>query len=319
MFISCEKCKKKYKIDESVFKESSLLVRCSKCKHVFTAYKNPQADIAPIVLEEVDSVADEKKATHECKVICVCNQKGGVAKTSTCLNLASSLALQNKQVLLIDFDVQANLSLLLGCKNKKSFFEAMDANDGDLTKAIIKTKHDIWLLPSNSRMALASKKYINEPDFEYLLRKKLQKIKKVFDFIIIDTPPSGDFYTLNALLASDLAVIPTQCDYLAMNGVNHIVNMINVIANKTKHELDYRGLATLYDPGNTVENVIYDKLKTQLNGRMFKTVINRDSSIQASHIACLPVINYDRESTAGQQYLALTEELLRSCTKHAII
>jgi len=175
-----------------------------------------------------------------------------------------------------------------------------------------------WL-PSNSRMALASKKYINEPGFEYLLRKNLQRIKKVFDFIIIDTPPSGDFYTLNALLASDLAVIPTQCDYLAMNGVNHIVNMINVIANKTKHKLDFRGLATLYNPDNTVEKVVYEKLKTQLNGRMFKTVINRDSSIQESHIACLPVINYNRESTAGQQYLALTEELLRSYSEHAVI
>ncbi len=319
MFVSCEKCKKKYKVDDSLFKESSLLVRCSKCKHVFTAYKTPSGDIDPVVLEEVDSVSDEKKAVHECKVICVCNQKGGVAKTSTCLNIASSLSLQSKRVLLIDFDVQANLSLLMGCKNKKSFFEAMDTDDGDLTKAIIKTRHDIWLLPSNSRMALASKKYINEPSFEYLLRKNLQKIKKVFDFIIIDTPPSGDFYTLNALLASDLAVIPTQCDYLSMNGVSHIVNMINVIANKTKHKLDFRGLATLYNPDNTVEKVVYEKLKKQLNGKMFKTVINRDSSIQESHIACMPVISYDKESVAGQQYRALTEELLRSCTKHAVI
>jgi len=146
MFISCEKCKKKYKVDESVFKESSLLVRCSKCEHVFTAYKTPPADVTPVVLEETDSVADEKKVIEECKIICVCNQKGGVAKTSTCLNLASSLASQNKRVLLIDFDVQANLSLLLGCKNKKSFFESMGADDGDLTKAIIKTKHDIWLV-----------------------------------------------------------------------------------------------------------------------------------------------------------------------------
>lgn len=318
MFISCEKCKKKYNVDESVFKEDSLLVRCSKCKHVFTAYKNPQADIAPVVLEETDSVKDEK-SVHECKVICVCNQKGGVAKTSTCLNLASSLSSQDKRVLLIDFDVQANLSLLLGCKNKKSFFEAMDDDDGDLTKAIIKTRHGIWLLPSNSRMALASKKYINKPGFEYLLRKNLHRIKKVFDFIIIDTPPSGDFYTLNALLASDLAVIPTQCDYLSMNGVSHIVNMINVIRNKTKHKLDYRGLATLYDPDNTVEKVVYEKLKTQLNGKMFKTVINRDSSIQASHIARLPVIDYDRECVAGQQYLALSDELLRVYTKNAVI
>ncbi|MCK5336914.1 MAG: ParA family protein, partial [Gammaproteobacteria bacterium] len=275
-------------------------------------YKTPPQDVDPYLLENSKTDSNEKKQTvHKCKIICVCNQKGGVAKTSTCLNLASSLLAQEKRVLLVDFDVQANLSLLLGCKNKKSFFEVVDEGDGDLTKAIIKTRHGLWLLPSNSKMALASKKYINKEKFEYLLREKLKRIKKVFDYIIIDTPPSGDFYTLNALLASDLAVIPTQCDYLAMNGVNHIVNMIDVIANKAKHKLDYRGLATLYNPDNTVEKVVYEKLKTQLNGKMFKTVINRDSSIQESHIACLPVINYDSESKAGQQYQLLTEELLR--------
>jgi len=254
MLISCDKCKTKYKVDDSVFKKPTLRVKCSKCQHVFTAYKTAQKqDDAPYVLEAT---------APACKIVCICNQKGGVAKTSTCLNLASSLSAKGKRVLLIDFDVQANLSLLLRCKNKKSFFEAMDDDGGDLTKAIVKTKHGLWLLPSNSRMALASKKYINQENFEYLLREKLERIKKVFDYIIIDTPPSGDFYTLNALLASDLAIIPTQCDYLSMNGVSHIVNMINVIKSKTKHKLDYRGLATLYTPTNTVEKVVYEKLKT---------------------------------------------------------
>ncbi len=312
MLISCEKCKTKYKVENSIFRKPSLKVKCSRCKHVFTAYKTPPQNVIPFLLENNESDSDSKKQlVHKCRIICVCNQKGGVAKTSTCLNLASSLSAQKKRVLLIDFDVQANLSLLLGCKNKKSFFEAMNEDDGDLTKAIIKTRDGLWLLPSNSKMALASKKYINKEKFEYLLREKLKRIKKVFDYIIIDTPPSGDFYTLNALLASDLAVIPTQCDYLSMNGVNHIVNMINVISNKTKHKLDYRGLATLYNPDNTVEKVVYEKLKKQLNGKMFNTVINRDSSIQESHIACLPVIKYDSESKAGQQYQQLTEELLR--------
>jgi len=309
MFISCDKCNTKYKVDEAVFKKPTLRVKCSKCKHVFTAYKTPQEqDDAPFVLE--DAGDEVKVAAHECKVICVCNQKGGVAKTSTCLNLASSLSTKGKRVLLIDFDVQANLSLLLRCKNKKSFFEAMDTDGGDLTKAIVKTKHGLWLLPSNSRMALASKKYLNQENFEYLLREKLARIKKVFDYVIIDTPPSGDFYTLNALLASDLAIIPTQCDYLSMNGVSHIVKMINVIKNKTRHKLDYRGLATLYTPTNTVEKVVYEKLKTQLAGKIFNTVINRDATLQESHVALLPVLEYDSSSKAGQQYMELTEELL---------
>ncbi len=311
MFISCEKCNKKYKVGENIFKESSLLVRCSNCKHVFTAYKKPSVEGPPLVLEDVVITEDEKNESHQCKIICVCNQKGGVAKTSTCLNLARSLSVQKNRVLLIDFDVQANLSLLLGCKSKKSFFEAMDDDAGDLTKVIVRTGHDIWLLPSNSRMALASKKYINKPEFEYLLRNNLERIKKVFDYIIIDTPPSGDFYTLNALLASDLAVIPTQCDYLSMNGVSHIVNMIKVVRNKASHDLDYRGLATLYNPDNTVEKVIYDQMRKKLNGKMFKTVINRDNCMQESHIARLPVADYDSDCISGRQYQALTEEMLR--------
>ena len=309
MFINCDKCDTKYKVDESIFKKSTLRVKCSKCQNIFTAYKtSEQKDVDPYVLE--DAGAEKNKSTSECKVVCVCNQKGGVAKTSTCLNLASSLTAKDKRVLLIDFDVQANLSLLLRCKNKKSFFEAMDSDGGDLTKAIVKTEQGVWLLPSNSRMALASKKYLNQENFEYLLREKLERIKRVFDYIIIDTPPSGDFYTLNALLASDLAIIPTQCDYLSMNGVSHIVKMINVISNKTKHKIDYRGLATLYNPENTVENVVLEKLKAQLSGKMFNAVINRDSSLQESHVARLPVLDYESTSVSGQQYLELTEELL---------
>ena len=309
MRIQCTQCDSKYQVDDGVFTQTSLRVKCSNCGHVFTAYKAAPQHQPPYLLE--DTAAKRKAAgkARQCKTICVCNQKGGVAKTSTCLNLASALSNQGLRVLLIDFDVQANLSLLLGCRNQKSFFEAMDAEGGDLTRAIIKTRFDLWLLPSNTRMALAAKKYINMKAFEYLLRKKLERIKRVFDYIIIDTPPSGDFYTLNALLASDIAVIPTQCDYLSMNGVNHIVNMIKVIDSKTLHKIDYRGLATLYNPDNTVEQVVYDKLRSQLNGRMFNTVINRDSALQESHVACLPVSVYDKNSRAGRQYTALSAEL----------
>ncbi|MCK4708670.1 MAG: zinc-ribbon domain-containing protein, partial [Gammaproteobacteria bacterium] len=171
MIISCNKCSTSYNVNDKAIKKKEFKVRCGKCKHVFVVTKEPPTvaktapkpvEQAPVVIEGMENVNPSAKA----KIISVCNQKGGVAKTSTCMNLASSLLAQEKRVLLIDFDVQANLSLLLGCKNKKSFFEVMDEDDGDLTKAIIKTKHGLWLLPSNSKMALASKKYINEPGFE---------------------------------------------------------------------------------------------------------------------------------------------------------
>lgn len=310
MIVTCEKCKSRYRLDERRIEKPAFNVKCSNCEHSFVVYKTAQLDESCYLLRPEASATKQTPAPPACRVLCVCNQKGGVAKTSTCLNLAGSLSLQNKRVLLIDFDVQANLSLLLGHRNVTSFFEALNTDGGDLSKAIIKANHNFWLLPSNSRMALASKKYLNEPNFEYLLRERLAKIKKVFDFVIIDTPPSGDFFALNALLASDLALIPTQCEYLAMSGVGHIENMIHMIREKAGHKLDYRVLTTLYDPTSTVEQVIRKKLESQYKERLLRTLIERDSKIQESQIAHMPVLFYDKSSRAGQQYMRLAQELL---------
>jgi len=306
MIIICDKCETRYRLEENRTRKSVFKVKCSHCNHVFTAYKSPPSDSSPYVLTNAST---EKPDVQECRIICVCNQKGGVAKTSTVMNLGGSLHMMGKRVLMVDFDVQANLSMLMGCKNARSFFEVIDSDNEELSKAIVKTKSGVWLLPSNSRMALAAKKYINMKNFEYLLREKLEKIKQVFDYILIDTPPSGDFFTLNSLLASDFAVIPTQCEYLSMNGVGHIVNMIGVIKKKSAHNIDYRCLVTLYGARSTVQNVILEKMKIQYNGNMFDTVIHRDSSMQESQIAHLPALAYNEKSRAGKQYMKLAKEL----------
>jgi len=306
MIIICNKCKTRYTLEESRVRKPVFKVRCSRCDHVFTAHNEPPSNLSPYVLNKAN---EEKPAVHECKIICVCNQKGGVAKTSTVLNLGGSLHMMGKRVLLVDFDVQANLSMLMGFKNAKSFFEVIDSDDDELSRAIVKTKSGVWLLPSNSRMSLAAKKYINVENFEYLLREKLEKIKQVFDYIFIDTPPSGDFFTLNSLLASDFAVIPTQCEYLSMNGVGHIVNMIEVIKKKSSHKIDYRCLVTLYGARNTVQNVIMEKIKNKYNGNMFDTVIHRDSSVQESQIVHMSALAYNEKSRAGKQYMKLAKEL----------
>lgn len=111
------------------------------------------------------------------------------------------------------------------------------------------------------------------------------------------------------MLASDLALIPTQCEYLSMNGVSHVVNMVKMVKDKVAHNLDYRILATLYDPGNTAEKLIYDKLASQYMGKMLRTTIERDGKIQESQIAHLPILSYDRQSPAGRQYMKLAGEL----------
>ena len=163
MIITCGKCETRYKLRDDAIPENGYRVRCQKCEHIFIVKSNkPGKDV-----KQINNTA--KKVSSTCKIISICNQKGGVAKTSTCINLGASLMLQKKRVLLVDFDVQANLSMLLGLKNAKSFFEVMNADDDDLKRFVIKTKQNFWVLPSNSKMALLTKKHMQDENFEFLL------------------------------------------------------------------------------------------------------------------------------------------------------
>jgi len=317
MIVTCNNCNTRYNINEGSLKKSEVSARCAKCKHLFTVRKsvenvpsastrNQTEDTLPIKIDGIHSSDTSRNA----KMISVCNQKGGVAKTTTALNLGVSLGLLKKRVLIIDFDIQANLTLLMGYKDAKSFFEVIHSKDTGISEYIIKTKLNMWLLPSNSKMALLSKTHIQDENFEYLLRDKLKTVSQYFDYIIIDTPPSGDFYTLNALLASDMAIIPTPCEYLSMQGVNHIVNMINVIREKSDHVLDYKISITMFEADNTVSRVVLKKIQDEYTDHVFSTMIEKDSKIQESQIVHKPTIYYDKESRAGRQYYNLAKELI---------
>lgn len=315
MIITCDNCNTRYNINESVIKKTETSVRCSKCKNVFVVRKKVPQSINennltmnndPVVIDGID-IAD---CNHNAKIISVCNQKGGVAKTTTALNLGVSLSLLKKRVLIIDFDIQANLSLLMGYKDAKSFFEVIQSKDVGISEYIVKTKSNIWLLPSNSKMALLSKTHIQNENFEYLLRDKLKAVAEYFDYIIIDTPPSGDFYTLNALLASNLAVIPTPCEYLSMQGVAHIANMIKVIRDKSGHDLDYKVSITMFEVGDTASSVVLKKLKDEYTDHVFTTMIEKDAKVRESQIVHKPTIFYDKESRAGRQYYNLAKEIV---------
>jgi len=319
MIVTCNNCNTRYNINESFIKKAEVSARCAKCKHLFTVRKSVEKvssgsavvsgqsdESLPIKIDGIN-VSD---VNRNAKIISVCNQKGGVAKTTTALNLGVSLGLLKKRVLIIDFDIQANLTLLMGYKDAKSFFEVIHSKDTGISEYIIKTKLNMWLLPSNSKMALLSKTHLQDENFEYLLRDKLKTVSQYFDYIIIDTPPSGDFYTLNALLASDMAIIPTPCEYLSMQGVNHIVNMINVIREKSDHVLDYKIPITMFEPDDTVSRVVLKKLKDEYTEHVFVTMIEKDSKIQESQIVHKPTIYYDKESRAGRQYYNLAKELI---------
>jgi chromosome partitioning protein len=299
MIIICDSCKTRFQLDVSLIKKTLFKVRCSKCKHVFSVDTSPKDDVYELTQS---NVAPDKR------VIAICNQKGGVAKTSTCLNLGASLSLSGKRILLIDFDVQANLSLLLGQKNQPSFYEIMH-KEVDILKTIKNVRPNLWLLPANSKMSLLARECLQEKDFGFFLRNALKTIKDHFDFILIDTPPSIKFFTPNALIAADFIIIPTQGEFLAMNGVLQTENIIKALAKN--HFLDYRVLLTMYDENNTASKVIYSKLKAKYKDKMFNTLISFDFKMQESQIVNEPVVYYDEKSVSARQYQALAKEVLK--------
>lgn len=316
MIVACEKCTTRYRIDERSLEQGMSRARCCRCNHVFPI-RNPllaEADLALLRLARpakpvniVDIAAGDTRPG--CKVITICNQKGGVAKTTTCLNLATSLVLMKKRVLVIDFDIQANLSLLLGQRDARSFFDVTRDPDMTLADYIVKTGLYFWLLPSNTKMTLLSKEQ-NRAEFQFMLRDALAPVKEYFDYVLIDTPPSGDFFTLNALMASDMAAVCTQAEFLSMNGINHIQNMINVIREKSGHEINFHVLVTMFDRNNTASKVIFTKMNRAFTGSLFQTIIDRDDNVPQSQIVLSPTMYYNKTSKAGLQYFSLAKEIV---------
>jgi chromosome partitioning protein len=247
------------------------------------------------------------------RILSISNQKGGVAKTTTCLNLGISLALLRKRVLLIDFDVQSNLTISLGYQNKLSFYDMLQAPPQENPdKFIIETDFSgLHLLPSNKNMVLLNKTYFGAPDYEYILRDRLNLLRERFDYVLIDTPPSIEFFTLNALTTSDLAIIPTQCDYLSTHGVDQILKLIELIRQKTNPAITARMLITMYDDRATASQVIYSKLQRIYHDQTFKTLVNYDDKLREAQIMSMPVIHYDQSSRSGQQYMDLAQEVLQ--------
>ncbi|MFK5894839.1 MAG: AAA family ATPase [Pseudomonadota bacterium] len=301
MIISCDQCQTRYRIKPELLKKPILKVRCSRCQHVFMVETNKKT---PVELQKNDIVSNAQ-------IITICNQKGGVAKTSTCINLGAALAEQGKKVLLVDFDVLANLTLSLGYDKDVSFYQLVQMGQKSISQIIKKYSENLWLLPSNKDMNLFPKYYMRKKGFEFLLKNQLKKISKGYDYILIDTPPSMEFFTLNALMAAELVIIPTQCEYFSMNGVIEIEKIIKVLEQKYQYQLPYHLLISLFDSDNTAAKVILNQLNKQFKGKIFKTTIERDNKVQEAQIMRKPVINYaGNKSRASQQYRALAKEVV---------
>jgi len=306
MIIICQKCMTRFHLDDDATEKSTFVAKCSVCGHLFSAYKpNRVQEITFLDLEKA------RQGKTDGRVIAISNRKGGVAKTTTCLNLGVSLALLKKRVLLVDFDAQANLTLSLGQREAPTFYDAQKEIGKGLDAFIVTTKYsNLWLMPSGRNMVLLNKMYFGAGNFEYMLKDRLNGVKDQFDYILIDTPPSIEFYTLNALTASSRVLIPCQCDYLSTHGVDQVLRLIKLIREKSNPQIQSHILFTMLDRESQASRMILEKIQSLYQGRTFDTVIEMDGVLKEAQILNMPAIQYSQKSVAGTQYIELAKEVI---------
>ncbi len=249
------------------------------------------------------------------KTIAVTNQKGGVGKTTTSINLAASLAILEYKTLIVDADPQANATSGIGFDPKQiqaSIYECIIDNL-NVENVILHTKTpNLDLLPAHIDLVGAEIEIINLPDRENLMYNVLEKIKSKYDFIIIDCSPSLGLITVNALTAADSVIIPVQCEYFALEGLGKLLNTIKIVQTRLNEKLDIEGiLLTMFDTRLRLSKQVVEEVKTHFQQMVFNTIINRNTKLSEAPSFGDSIIMYDANSTGAINYLNLARELLQ--------
>lgn len=248
------------------------------------------------------------------RVIVIANQKGGVGKTTTAINLSASLAEAGNQVLIIDMDPQGNTTSGLGIEKNEvenTIYELL-LGQCEIENCI----HDsvcenLSVIPSNVNLAAAEIELIDTEEKEYILKKSLDQIRKKYDFILIDCPPSLNMLTINAMCAGDTVLVPIQCEYYALEGLSQLMYTINLVKERLNSKLEIEGVVfTMYDARTNLSLQVVENVKSNLDQNIYKSIIPRNVRLAEAPSYGMPVLMYDSKSTGAESYRMLAKEVM---------
>ncbi len=248
------------------------------------------------------------------RTIVIANQKGGVGKTTTSINLSASLAKLEKKVLVIDMDPQGNTTSGLGVdkENAENNVYELLLGECEIKDSIIKDVYsNLSVIPSNINLAAAEIELIGIDEKEFILKKALDQVKEEYDFVIIDCPPSLNLLTINSMCAGDTVLVPIQCEYYALEGLTQLMHTIQLVTDRLNPDLEIEGVVfTMYDARTNLSLQVVENVKSNLKQNIYKSIIPRNVRLAEAPSYGMPITEYDAKSTGAESYLLLAEEVI---------